>query len=470
MGENLALNLADHGYGVAVYNRTSSKVDDFLTGPGKDTGIIGSPSIEDLIGHLEPPRRILVMVKAGTAVDAVIEEMAPLLERGDILIDGGNSHYRDTIRRHSEVEAKGLLYVGMGVSGGQEGARHGPSLMPGGSQGAWEHLRDMLQAISAKVADGTPCADWIGPDGSGHFVKMVHNAIEYADMQLIAEAYHLMRTGLGMSHDAMANVFSEWDKGPLESFLIQITGEILAYADADGQPLVTKIVDAAGQKGTGRWTVEEALDLGSPVPLFGEAVFARSLSGLLDQRRLAAGVLEGPSGSLQVRTDRFLPAIHDALYASKIVSYAQGFSVLREASSANSWELDYGRIALLWRQGCIIRAAFLEDITSAFRAEPGLTSLLLDPGFRERLASAQDNWRLVVAQAAIAGVPVPAYATALSFYDGYRSERLPANLIQAQRDYFGAHTYERLDAERGEFFHTDWTGSGGATTAGSYQA
>ena len=475
MGQNLVLNMDDHGFTVAVYNRTTSKVDEFLAGPAAGTKVIGTHSLEELAGSLVAPRRVMLMVKAGDAIDAVIEELIPLLDEGDIIIDGGNSHFTDTIRRTSHVEERGLRFIGTGVSGGEEGARHGPSIMPGGSSAAWPWVRDIFQSVAAKVADGTPCCDWVGPDGAGHFVKMIHNGIEYGDMQLIAEAYHLMKAGLGMDHDEMSSVFRAWGKAQLDSYLIDITADILAYRDEVGDPLVDKILDTAGQKGTGKWTAVSALDLGVPVTLVAEAVFARILSALKDERVVAQDVLGSSSRVIDHVADagfagRFVEAVRDALYASKIVSYAQGFMLLRAAAVEYGWDLDYGRIASLWREGCIIRAAFLDDIIAAYQSDPDLTNLMLDDFFASALAQAEEGWRLVVTTAVSHGIPVPAYSSALAFYDGYRSGRLPANLIQAQRDYFGAHTYERTDRPRGEFLHTNWTGRGGDTTAGTYDA
>ena len=470
MGQNLVLNMNDHGYDVAVFNRTTSKVDDFLAGPAAGTNVIGAHSLEELVATLATPRRVMLMIKAGAPFDSSIEQLLPLLEPGDVIIDGGNSNFQDTIRRTAEVEAAGLLYVGMGVSGGEEGARFGPSLMPGGSAAAWPLIKELFQAIAAKVSDGTPTCDWVGSDGAGHYVKMVHNGIEYGDMQVIAEAYHLMRTGLDLSHPDMASVFSGWATGRLDSFLIDITAEILATLDTDGEPLVEHILDAAGQKGTGKWTAISALDLGMPVTLVAEAVFARIVSALKDERTAASQTLVGPSVDTAPSPAGFTEAIEAALYASKIVSYAQGFMLLRAAAAEHNWDLDYGRIAGLWREGCIIRAAFLDDITAAFDADPDLASLLLAPFFRDAIANSQTQWRTVVATAVHTGIPVPAYSSALAFYDSYRTARLPANLIQAQRDYFGAHTYERTDQPRGEYFHTNWTGEGGDVTAGSYDA
>ncbi len=469
MGENLILNMESRGFTVACFNRTVAKVDAFLGGRGRGKKLIGCRSLKELADALSRPRRILMMVRAGRPVDDLIGELAPLLEPGDILMDGGNSHYPDTIRRCREAAERGLLYVGAGVSGGEEGALKGPSIMPGGHADAWPHIQPIFQAIAARVDDGTPCCDWIGPDGSGHFVKMVHNGIEYGDMQLIAEAYHLMATGLGMAPAEMAEVFRTWNKGPLDSYLIEITADILAKTDDEtGRPMVDVILDAAGQKGTGKWTSQAGLDLGVGIPQIAEAVFARCLSAIKDERVAAGGVLAGPQGGLAADRAAFLADLEQAVYAAKICSYAQGFQLLRAASAEHGWDLDFGSIALLWRGGCIIRARFLGRIKEAFGTEPGLANLLLAPYFRDRLAAAQDAWRRVVKGGVDAGVPLPAIATALSYYDAYRSARLPANLLQAQRDYFGAHTYERVDRPRGQFFHTNWTGEGGATASTTY--
>ena len=469
MGENLILNMESRGFTVACFNRTVAKVDAFLGGRGRGKKLIGCRSLKELADALSRPRRILMMVRAGRPVDDLIGELAPLLEPGDILMDGGNSHYPDTIRRGKVAAERGLLYVGAGVSGGEEGALKGPSIMPGGHPEAWPHLQPIFQAIAAKVDDGTPCCDWIGPDGSGHFVKMVHNGIEYGDMQLIAEAYHLMAAGLGMAPAEMAEVFRTWNKGPLDSYLIEITADILAKTDDEtGRPMVDVILDAAGQKGTGKWTSQAGLDLGVGIPQIAEAVFARCLSAIKDERVAAGGVLAGPQGGLAADRAAFLADLEQAVYAAKICSYAQGFQLLRAASAEHGWDLDFGSIALLWRGGCIIRARFLGRIKEAFGTEPGLANLLLAPYFRDRLAAAQDAWRRVVKGGVDAGVPLPAIATALSYYDAYRSARLPANLLQAQRDYFGAHTYERVDRPRGQFFHTNWTGEGGATASTTY--
>ncbi len=470
MGQNLVLNMDDHGFTVAVYNRTLSKVDEFISGNAKGTKIIGTHSIEEMVSVLKRPRRIMILVKAGRAVDAVIEQLIPWLEKGDIIIDGGNSHFPDTIRRAEYLESKGLLFVGTGVSGGEEGARFGPSLMPGGSPEAWPHIKDIFQSVAAKVSDGTPCCDWVGEGGAGHFVKMVHNGIEYGDIQLISEAYDLMKSALGMSADEMSAVFSQWNQGKLDSYLIEITGNILAFKDEDGQPMVDKILDTAGQKGTGKWTVQAAIDAGVPLTLIGEAVFSRFLSAGKEERVAASKELSGPETQFQGDKAAFIADISEALYAAKIISYTQGYMLFRAASQEYGWHLNYGGIALMWREGCIIRAAFLEKIKEAYDNNPELSNLLLDPYFKEQIQSAQAAWRRVVAQAAQLGIPVPAMSSALAFFDGYRRERLPANLLQAQRDYFGAHTYERIDRPRGQFFHSNWTGHGGNITASTYDA
>lgn len=468
MGENLVLNMESKGFTVAVFNRTVDKVKSFVEGRGKGKNIIGTYSLEELVGALKKPRKIMLMVKAGKPVDDFIEMLVPLLEKGDIIIDGGNSHFPDTIRRTKYVEEKGLLYIGTGVSGGEEGALLGPSLMPGGSPEAWPHVKPIFQAIAAKVEDGSPCCDWVGENGAGHFVKMVHNGIEYGDMQLICEAYHLMKDVLGMSADEMHEVFKEWNEGELNSYLIEITRDILAYKDEDGLPLVDKILDTAGQKGTGKWTAIAALDEGIPLTLIGEAVFSRCLSAMKEERVKASKVLSGPAPGFEGDKKAFIEDIRRALYASKIVSYAQGFTLMRAAAQTYGWHLNYGGIALMWRGGCIIRSVFLGKIKEAFEKNYELPNLLLDPFFKEKIISSQDSWRKVVSTAVVNGIPVPAFASALSYYDGYRSERLPANLLQAQRDYFGAHTYERIDRPRGEFFHTNWTGCGGTTSASTY--
>ena len=468
MGENLVLNMESHGYTVSVYNRTVEKVDKFLNGRGKGKKFIGAHSVEEFIVSLERPRNVMMLVKAGKPVDDFIEMLLPHLEEGDIIIDGGNSHFPDSIRRTRYVESKGMLFIGTGVSGGEEGALLGPSIMPGGSAAAWPHVKEIFQAVSAKVEDGTPCCDWVGDDGAGHFVKMVHNGIEYGDMQLISEAYNLMKNLLGMSADEMHDVFTQWNNGDLDSYLIEITRDILGYRDEDGEPLVEKILDTAGQKGTGKWTGVEALNLGIPLTLIGESVFARCLSALKEERVEAARVLSGPEPSFNGDRRVFLEDIKSALYASKIVSYAQGYTLMKEAAKEYNWELNYGAIALLWRGGCIIRSVFLGKIKDAFDSNPDLPNLLLDPFFKEKVEAAQEGWRRVVATALINGIPVPAFTTALNYFDGYRSDRLPANMLQAQRDYFGAHTYERIDKPRGEFFHTNWTGRGGDTSSSTY--
>ncbi len=469
MGQNLILNMNDHGFTVVAFNRTVSKVDEFLNNEAKNTNVIGAHTIEDMVAQLKSPRRIMLMVKAGEAVDQTIEHLLPHLDAGDIIIDGGNSLFTDTERRLKEVESKGLLYVGTGVSGGEEGARHGPSIMPGGSVEAWPHVKDIFQSIAAKVEDGTPCCDWVGAGGAGHYVKMVHNGIEYGDMQLIGEAYQLLQDHLGLSAAEMSAIFAEWNKGELDSYLIQITSEILAFQDTDGTPLVNKILDTAGQKGTGKWTVISSAELGQPVTLISEAVYARTISSFKEQREAASDVLSGPRPD--GKGDReLIEQIRQALYASKIVSYAQGYMLMRAAATEYGWELNYGGIALMWRGGCIIRSRFLGDIKAAFDQTPDITNLLLDPFFTEATAKAQTAWRSVVSTAVQVGVPVPAMSTALAFYDGYRTAKLPANLLQAQRDYFGAHTYERIDMSRGEFVHTNWTGQGGTTSSGTYSA
>jgi 6-phosphogluconate dehydrogenase len=470
MGQNLVLNMDDHGHTVAVYNRTTSKVDEFLAGPAAGTKVVGTHSPAELAAALERPRRVMLMVRAGDAVDQTIAELLPHLEPGDVVIDGGNSNFEDSERRLHELAERGILFVGSGVSGGEEGARHGPSLMPGGAAEAWPLIREIFQAIAAKVDGNVPCCDWVGGGGSGHYVKMVHNGIEYGDMQLIAEAYHLLRAVAGLDHDALHDVFADWNRGKLDSYLVEITRDIMAFRDEDGTPLVEKILDSAGQKGTGKWTAISSLHLGQPVTLVAEAVYARILSALKDERVAAAAQLRGPEAPFDGDRDAFVGDVRDALYASKIVSYAQGFMLFRAAAEEYGWELDHGSIALMWRGGCIIRSAFLGKIKEAFDRDPSLPNLLLDPYFRGEVAAAQGGWRRVVATAVRLGVPVPAYSTALAFYDGYRSERLPANLLQAQRDYFGAHTYERLDRPRGQFFHTNWTGRGGETASGTYSA
>ena len=470
MGQNLVLNMDEHGYRVSVFNRTPAKTQEFVAGPAAGTNVTGHESIEAFVGSLTRPRKIMLMVRAGDAVDDTIGQLVPHLEKGDVIIDGGNTNFPDSVRRAKELEERGLLFVGSGVSGGEEGARHGPSIMPGGSPAAWPLVKDIFQAIAAKVEDGTPCCDWVGEDGAGHYVKMVHNGIEYGDMQVIAEAYHLLHAALGLTHDELHDVFASWNEGKLDSYLIEITRDIMGFRDEDGEPLLDKILDTAGQKGTGKWTAASSLELGMPVTLVAEAVYARIVSALKEERVAAASVLKGPGRSFDGERQAFIDDVRDALYASKMVSYAQGFMLFREAAREHGWNLNYGGMALMWRGGCIIRSAFLGRIKDAFDREPGLDNLLLDPYFAGEVDAAQAGWRRVIATAVELGVPVPAYSTALAFYDGYRSGRLPANLIQAQRDYFGAHTYERTDKPRGEFFHTNWTGRGGATSSGTYEA
>lgn len=470
MGQNLVLNMDDHGFTVAVYNRTTSKVDHFLENEALGTKVIGTHSLEELVAVLKRPRRVMIMVKAGWPVDATIEQLVPLLEPGDIIIDGGNSHYPDSTRRTKELDEKGILFIGTGVSGGEEGARFGPSIMPGGSPEAWPHVKPIFQSIAAKVADGSPCCDWVGEEGAGHFVKMVHNGIEYGDMQLICEAYDVMQHALGLSPDEMSAVFADWNQGKLNSYLIEITADILAYKDKDGQPMVDKILDTAGQKGTGKWTAVSALDSGIPLTLIGEAVFARFLSALKEERVIAADVLGSAMPAYTGDKAALIADLQEALFASKIVSYTQGYMLMRSASEEFGWNLAYGNIALMWRGGCIIRAAFLDDIKAAFDENPALNNLLLTPFFKAQVQQAEGAWRRVVSTAVSLGIPVPAMSSALTFYDGYRRERLPANLLQAQRDYFGAHTYERIDKPRGEFFHSNWTGKGGDVTATTYSA
>ena len=469
MGENLAMNMESKGFTVAVYNRSTEKVDAFLAGRAAGRNFIGCHSPEELVQALSKPRKIFMMVKAGAAVDALIEQLLPLLEEGDILIDGGNSHYPDTMRRTATLESKGLLYVGCGVSGGEEGALKGPSMMPGGSPAAWEHVKPIFQAICAKVEDGSPCCDWVGENGAGHFVKMVHNGIEYGDMQLICEAYQLMRDGLGMTSDEMGEVFADWNRTELDSYLIGITADILRHRE-NGEITVEKILDRAGQKGTGKWTSITALDEGVPLTLISEAVFARCLSAQKDERVQAAALYARQIPAFSGDRAAVLESLRMALYASKIVSYAQGYALMRSAAKTNGWNLNYGGIALMWRGGCIIRSVFLGKIKEAFDKNPALENLLLDEYFCRTLKELIPAWREVVALAVKTGIPMPAFSSALSWFDGYTSASLPANLLQAQRDYFGAHTYERIDAPRGQMFHTNWTGHGGSTAAGSYNA
>jgi 6-phosphogluconate dehydrogenase len=470
MGQNLVLNMNDHGFRVAVFNRTVSKVDDFINNEAKGTPIVGTHSIEELAKVLKRPRRIMLMVKAGETVDEMIDHILPFLEKGDIIIDGGNSHFPDTNRRTKALNEKGILFIGTGVSGGEEGARHGPSIMPGGNKEAWPHVKDIFQAIAAKVEDGTPCCDWVGEDGAGHYVKMVHNGIEYGDMQLICEAYQLLKDGLGLSADELHEIFAEWNKGELDSYLIEITAAILAKKNEDdGKPVVDTILDTAGQKGTGKWTVTSALDLGMPLTLIGEAVFGRCLSALKDERVAASKILTGPKHKIDSQDKKiFVEDVRRALYCSKMVSYAQGYMLLTAAAKEQGWNLNMGGIALMWRGGCIIRSRFLAKIKDAYDSNPKITNLLLDNFFSDVLNKYQASWRHAIIHAIGFGVPTPAFSTALAFYDGYRSERLPANLLQAQRDFFGAHTYERVDKPRGEYFHTNWTGRGGRVSSGTY--
>ena len=477
MGQNLVLNMNDHGYKVAVFNRTVSKVDDFVNNEAKGTQVVGAHSIEEMCGLLKTPRRVMLMVKAGEVVDQTIAQILPFLEKGDILIDGGNSLYTDTNRRTRDLAEKGILFIGTGVSGGEEGARHGPSIMPGGNKEAWPHVKEIFQAIAAKVDDGIPCCDWVGEDGAGHYVKMVHNGIEYGDIQLIGEAYQLLKDGLGLTPDDLAKVFTDWNKGELDSYLIEISAAIFAKKDDDGQPMLDKILDVAGQKGTGKWTAISALDLAQPVTLIGESVFARCLSALKDERVAASKVLQGPTDSKTIpekkeedmeAKEAFIEDVRRALYCSKMVSYAQGYMLLRAAEKEQGWKLNLGGIAQMWRGGCIIRSAFLKDIKAAFDKDANLQNLLLDNFFLSVMNKYQASWRKAIIHGIENGVPMPAFTSALSFYDGYRTERLPANLLQAQRDFFGAHTYERVDKPRGEFFHTNWTGHGGRVSSSTY--
>lgn len=468
MGENLVLNMESKGFTVAVYNRTLEKVENFVKGRGKDKNIIGTNTIEEFVGSLKTPKKVMIMVKAGKPVDDFIDLVIPYLENGDIIIDGGNSHFPDTTRRTKYVESKGLLYIGTGVSGGEEGALLGPSIMPGGSPQAWPYVKTIFQAIAAKVSDGTPCCDWVGENGAGHFVKMVHNGIEYGDMQLITETYQIMKELLGMSAFEMHEVFEKWNEGELDSYLIEITRDILAYKDEDGLPLVDKILDTAGQKGTGKWTGIAALDLGVPLTLIGESVFGRCLSAQKNDRVDASKILSGPKPEFNGDKNEFINDLEKALYASKLVSYAQGYVLMKAAAEEYGWNLNNGGIALMWRGGCIIRSVFLGKIKDAFDNNPKLTNLLLDPFFKTKIEEAQQSWRKVVAAAVTNGIWIPAMSTALNYFDGFRNERLPANLLQAQRDYFGAHTYERTDKPRGEFFHTNWTGRGGETASTTY--
>ncbi len=470
MGQNLILNMNDHGFTVVAYNRSTEKVDSFLAQEAAGTNIIGAHSLAELVTSCKLPRKILLMVKAGSAVDETIEKLLTLLTPGDLIIDGGNSHYTDTIRRTEYVRSRGFLFIGSGVSGGEEGARRGPSIMPGGDAQGWPLVKDIFMSISAKTPDGSNCCAWMGPNGAGHFVKMVHNGIEYGDMQLICEAYHIMRDILGLSTDAMHDLFAEWNTGELDSYLIEITRDILAYKDTDSKPLIDKILDTAGQKGTGKWTTTSALDLGIPLTLISESVFSRSLSSAKEERLAARDILKGPLTRPAINVDQCINDLKNTLYAAKIVSYAQGFALLRAASLEYGWNLDFGTIALIWRGGCIIRSAFLGKIKEAYNANPSLVNLMLDPYFATILQTGADSWRRIICLAVSCGIPVPCLSTAISYFDGYRTANLPANLLQAQRDYFGAHTYERIDSKRGTFFHTNWTGKGGNTVSGSYKA
>ncbi|MDY4889670.1 MAG: decarboxylating NADP(+)-dependent phosphogluconate dehydrogenase [Sphaerochaetaceae bacterium] len=468
MGENIVMNMESKGFTVSVFNRTTSKVDSFVNGRAKGLNIIGTHSLEELVGSLAKPRKVMMLIKAGSAVDEMIDTLIPLLEPGDVIIDGGNSHYPDTMRRCEYVEGKGLLYIGTGVSGGEEGALKGPSMMPGGSEAAWPIVKPIFQAICAKVEDGTPCCDWVGSNGAGHFVKMVHNGIEYGDMQLICEAYHLMRDMLNMSDDEMHEVFAQWNKTELDSYLIEITADILAKKDEDGSPLVEKILDTAGQKGTGKWTGIAALDEGIPLTLIVESVFSRCLSAMKEERVAAQSAYNVNRGEFQGDKAKMIEDIRKALLASKIISYAQGYLLMASAAKTYGWNLNFGSIALLWRGGCIIRSTFLGKIKEAFDLNPQLPNLLLDPYFKGMVSNLIPSWRQVVANAALCGIPAPTFSSALSYFDGYTTANLPANLLQAQRDYFGAHTYERVDQSRGKFFHTNWTGEGGDTAATIY--
>lgn len=468
MGQNLVLNMADHKYTVAAFNRTVSKVDEFLAGPAKGKSIVGARDLKEFVSKLKKPRRVMLMVKAGAPVDEFIDLLTPLLEKGDIIIDGGNSHFPDSQRRYEALKAKGILFIGTGISGGEEGARHGPSIMPGGNPDAWPHVKPIFQAIAAKSDDGAPCCDWVGEGGAGHYVKMVHNGIEYGDMQLICEAYDILHKGGQFTFPELAKTFTEWNKGALDSYLIEITMHIFSKMDTDGKPLLEKILDVAGQKGTGKWTGIDALDRGMPLTLIGEAVFARCLSSLKDERVEASRHYKAPAYKTSLPKPDLATAISHALYASKIISYAQGFMLMRKASEENKWKLNFGSIALMWRGGCIIRSKFLGKIKEAYDKNSKLASLLVDPFFEGEITRCEAFWRKTVAEGALLGVPLPCFATALSFFDGYRSAQLPANLLQAQRDYFGAHTYERIDKPRGQFFHTNWTGTGGNVSSSTY--
>lgn len=470
MGQNLVMNMNDHGYTVCAYNRTTSKVDDFMAGPAKGSKVIGAHSLEDFFKALKRPRKVMFMVKAGKAVDAMIEECLPYMEKGDIIIDGGNSHFPDTERRYNDLKEKGILFMGTGISGGEEGARHGPSIMPGGNKDAWEHVKPIFQSIAAKSEDGEPCCDWVGEGGAGHYVKMVHNGIEYGDMQVICEGYNLLSSLLGCKHKELHEIFTKWNQTELDSYLIEITSHIFNYMDTDGKPLVDNILDVAGQKGTGKWTGISALDEGMPVTLIGEAVFARCLSAIKDQRVKFSKVYKPKVAKFSGDRAKMIEDIRLALYASKIISYAQGFMLMASAAKQHGWDLNYGSIALMWRGGCIIRSKFLGEIKKAYDKNKNLECLLFDDFFKNAIEKSEEGWRNVVAEAAKCGIPAPCFSTSLAFFDGYRSERLPANLLQAQRDYFGAHTYERIDHPRGKFFHTNWTGTGGNVSSSSYVA
>jgi len=475
MGQNLIMNVADHGFTVIAFNRTVSKVDRFIQNEAKGKSIIGVHSIQEFVSKLKKPRKMMLLVQAGSAVDDFIEALLPFVEKGDVIIDGGNSHFPDSNRRSKYLAEKGIRFVGTGVSGGEEGARYGPSLMPGGNEEAWPLIKDIFQSIAAK-SDGEPCCDWVGDDGAGHYVKMVHNGIEYGDMQLISEAYDIMKRGLGLSAKEMGDVFDKWNKGVLDSFLIEITRDVLRYEDDDGSPLVEKILDSAGQKGTGKWTAINALDLGMPVTLIGEAVFARCLSSLKDERGRAAKLLSGPTPDFKGDKQEFIDNLEQALYASKIISYAQGFMLIQHAAKDYGWKLNKPSIALMWRGGCIIRSVFLKDITSAYRKNPDLENLLFDGFFNKAIHKAQPGWRDIVSKGALWGIPTPAFTTALSFFDGYRTKDLPANMLQAQRDYFGAHTFlikpefASKKYPEGEHIHVNWTGRGGNVSASTYSA
>lgn len=468
MGQNLILNMNDHGFNVVAYNRTKKKTDEFLRGAAKDTNIVGADSLEDVCKQLSTPRKIMLMVKAGAAVDAVIKQLLPMLDKGDILIDGGNSNFDDTERRANHLKNQGILFVGSGVSGGEEGARHGPSLMPGGHEEAWPHIKPIFQSIAAKTDAGEPCCDWVGDGGAGHFVKMVHNGIEYGDMQLICEAYHFMQSALHMDNDSMARTFASWDEGELDSYLIEITAQILGFQDEHGY-VVDRIMDKAGQKGTGKWTGINALELGIPLTLIGEAVFARALSAIRDERVQASSLLHGPQSSATLNPADWIDSLGQALFAAKIISYTQGYMLMQAAATEHNWNLNYGAIAQMWRGGCIIRSAFLDDIKAAFDKNPSLPNLLMDEYFSAQIHNAQHSWRSLVCESIAQGIPMPAMSSALSFFDGYRSARLPANLLQAQRDYFGAHTYQLLDGTTA-WHHTDWIGSGSGISSTSYDA